>query len=507
MSSFRNDTAAILLNRISKQLQQTNQDSSDFALVVGQKLGQVLIGNGQNTEAIRELLKTIDLCKIKQRHDIRVRCMVNLVLSYGAGMQLDKCYQTLMLTEREIKTYRLDSLFPYFGNRACHYYLTNGKPDSALYFARKTILLADQYHVADEGALGRMLMGSILRDSLPDSALFFYHKANLHWKASGNMHGYSWGLRAIAKTLMQKGDKTGAMAYNDSALLVLSEKKYYDALSSVWNQRADFFKTGGRYDSALIAREKAFDYERLYTDQLSRRQIAQAEALYNDEKKSRTIAEQSLEINQSEEQRKKLWWGLGIAIIFSLLLVYFFMRIRKSKKKIDRQAGELVVMNKEQEKLIDHQRILLSEVHHRVKNNLQTVISMLEMQAAEVENEEQQAIFYTMCNRIFSIAAVHNLMYGENELEEVNLRDYIITLLEHIGDANGRPELKLDLIASNIQFNLDTLVPLGMLLNELLTNSGKYARTENQQLIISISLKQVDHENYTLCYTDNGQGF
>jgi len=146
-------------------------------------------------------------------------------------------------------------------------------------------------------------------------------------------------------------------------------------------------------------------------------------------------------------------------------------------------------------------------VHHRVKNNLQVIISLLELQREDIVDEEARKSLETMSNRIYSMAAIHEMLHQNRGTEMINLLDYTKSLCHHFRsftEENKSPIFQLE-IADNF-FNLETLMPLGIILNELLTNSLKYANDLESKLKIKIKLETVQ-DGFMMKYRDNGPGF
>ena len=158
----------------------------------------------------------------------------------------------------------------------------------------------------------------------------------------------------------------------------------------------------------------------------------------------------------------------------------------------------VATQNKEKE-------IMLKEIHHRVKNNLQIIISLLRIQYNRNENPELQRILETNVTRINSIAMIHEKMYQSESLASINYKDYlnsmIAVIIEEFSLSNG--------VKYTITSNLDsignrTVVPLALIFNELITNSLKHAFKNVDVPKIEIILKHTSHSNFDLTYIDNG---
>lgn len=149
--------------------------------------------------------------------------------------------------------------------------------------------------------------------------------------------------------------------------------------------------------------------------------------------------------------------------------------------------------------------ILVKEIHHRVKNNLQIIISLLRLQMSELKSAEAKAHFSEAINRVMVMASIHQKLYQEKEITEFNLDNYIRELSEELKSFFKEDfpiEFEIDIDYPHI--DLKTVVPVGLILNELLSNSLKYAFTEMTSGKIKIQIKEIG-QHFELKYSDNGK--
>jgi len=150
----------------------------------------------------------------------------------------------------------------------------------------------------------------------------------------------------------------------------------------------------------------------------------------------------------------------------------------------------------------------LKEIHHRVKNNMQVISSLIQLQSASIQNEHDRAKLDETQQRIRSMAQVHEYLYRSENLSSLNIADYIRGLYHELASfywessRDVRTELDLD----PIEINLDIAISLGLLINELVSNSLKYAFFPGQPGILRISLKKGVEGKKVLVVVDNGPG-
>jgi PAS domain S-box-containing protein len=151
--------------------------------------------------------------------------------------------------------------------------------------------------------------------------------------------------------------------------------------------------------------------------------------------------------------------------------------------------------------------ILLREIHHRVKNNLQVISSLLNLQSRKFRDREVIEAFRESQHRARSMALAHEKLCQSDDMETVNLHDYIRTLVEYLISSYGfsRDEVQINLNIKNVIFEIDTSIPLGLIINEIASNSLKHAFHKGPGEI-SIEIYP-DGDNFVLKISDNGTGF
>lgn len=201
--------------------------------------------------------------------------------------------------------------------------------------------------------------------------------------------------------------------------------------------------------------------------------------------------------------------GLNIEFIvtFSIvfyLLYYFILLNTKAKEKLTETLYTQEQTNLELSKKNEENIILVKEIHHRVKNNLQIIISLLRLQKEELKNEEAKVHFTEAINRIMSMSTIHQRLYQQENLEMVDVEEYIrdiVRELEMIYVSNK--QITLDIQGNKEQMDLKMIVPFGLILNELLTNSFKHAFKETENGKITLKLESKDM--LVFIYSDNGK--
>jgi PAS domain S-box-containing protein len=153
--------------------------------------------------------------------------------------------------------------------------------------------------------------------------------------------------------------------------------------------------------------------------------------------------------------------------------------------------------------------ILLREIHHRVKNNLQIISSLLRLQSRKIEDNSMQEIFQVSQQRIRSIALIHENLYRSDDLGQIDFSKYIRNLTSHLSSINAADAkgINFKISTDNIFLDINRAIPCGLLLNELITNALKYAFPEETKGEIKIDLERHKQNKLILSIADNGIGF
>ena len=192
------------------------------------------------------------------------------------------------------------------------------------------------------------------------------------------------------------------------------------------------------------------------------------------------------------------------SVLFSVYLLgnIFGKNLLKTHHALYRSKKELLVQMEEKE-------TLLKEVHHRVKNNLQTVSSLLSLQSRNVEEARMKTLLKSTQNRVISMAMVHEMLYMRKDIAHIEYKSYVQELSEYlirsIKGLDSKVHLKIDI--PDIKLGIDTAIPLGLLINEAVTNALKYGFSDEEEGEIYIALKKELDKQYVLNIGDNGVGF
>lgn len=236
-------------------------------------------------------------------------------------------------------------------------------------------------------------------------------------------------------------------------------------------------------------------------------QMQQLEVEFETSKKGDSILllTQKTELQTANLRRADLIKNFTIAgILLALLIIGLLYRqyqLKQNSNKVISQKNERL------EHLVTEKEWLLKEVHHRVKNNLQTIMSLLELQLDTVSKDAQFAI-QTSQNRIYTTSLLHQKLYRSENLSSVNMQVYLTELIQHLRDTYGvNNDILFTTNIAPVELDVTQGVPIGLIVNEVVTNSLKYAfNQEVEQPVIIVSLT-MSGDIADLLIADNGTGF
>lgn len=201
-------------------------------------------------------------------------------------------------------------------------------------------------------------------------------------------------------------------------------------------------------------------------------------------------------LNKSNEMVTNLKVSEFSEMVFALFIVSYL---------IHQFVKFNVVIKTENLTTTNENTILVKEIHHRVKNNLQIVISLLRLQQNELKSVESRKQFSEAINRIMVMSLIHQKLYQDKSLAEIKIKDYLDDLCTDISTLSTLSIPTKITISSELEkVGLKTIVPLGLIINELLLNSLEHAFKDKPSAKISITLTKLDHEKFKLVYFDNG---
>jgi two-component sensor histidine kinase len=170
-----------------------------------------------------------------------------------------------------------------------------------------------------------------------------------------------------------------------------------------------------------------------------------------------------------------------------------------SNQAVERQRAEL-------EAALDAKEVLLKELHHRVKNNLQVIASLFSLQARYLPDQRYRELFEESRNRVFSIALAHERIYRSRDLARIDFSEYARQLIDHLQAALGGGRVTVTTEIDEVTLPVDTAIPCGLVINELVTNAFKHAFPQGREGAIRVALRTLEPARWMVSVEDDGVG-
>jgi len=206
--------------------------------------------------------------------------------------------------------------------------------------------------------------------------------------------------------------------------------------------------------------------------------------------------------NEIKELRLKNEQSLRVTLLLSafgflISAIVIFLLYKKQKTKsfiIEKQGADL--------------QTLMKEIHHRVKNNLQVISSLLDLQSQTIGDSQAAEAIKESRNRVQTMALIHQDLYGEGNIKEIEMTDYINKLVLSLFSSYNvkKNKIQLETDIEPILLDIDIVIPIGFVLNELISNALKYGFSNKESGILHISLQE-NNDELLLKVKDDGEGF
>ncbi|HKO76433.1 MAG TPA: histidine kinase dimerization/phosphoacceptor domain -containing protein, partial [Flavobacterium sp.] len=270
----------------------------------------------------------------------------------------------------------------------------------------------------------------------------------------------------------------------------------------------------GNYLSAIQHYQKYKKSSDSITNYSKRKEIERLRFEYETAQKEQNIKslETQTKLQQGKLDESNLLIKLSIASVLSLLIIigllYNLYRVKqRNNKKLEIKEKEIILKNTNLQHLLDEKEWLMKEIHHRVKNNLQTVISLLNSQSAYVDNDMALSTIKSSQHRIHAMSLIHQKLYMSENISTINMPVYIKELVEYLKDSfQLKQRIRFEIKIEQLELDVVQAVPLGLIINEAVTNSIKYAFPNDQEGLIFITLVSKNTNHYLLSIQDNGIG-
>ncbi|MFK7954355.1 MAG: histidine kinase dimerization/phosphoacceptor domain -containing protein [Ekhidna sp.] len=325
-----------------------------------------------------------------------------------------------------------------------------------------------------------------------DSMIYYYNNAALLAKKLNYVKGLAGVYHNLVRAHFMMSNFSESEAYLDSAYATATKSKNLEVFTKLKGDEAYIAQVLGNYKKAAFLYEEFFILKDSLYAQKQAEVVQELNIKYETAANKQRIVElqlaqkdAALSLATSKNQRNLFISGFVLLLVAAGFLYYQY-RTKKKTTEI------LSIKNEQISAALAEREILLKEIHHRVKNNLQVISSLLYLQAESLADEAAIDAVRQGQHRVEAMGLIHQRLYSADDVRGVNIQEYFEQLCEEIISVFADEESELDyrVETNNLKLDIDTVIPLGLIVNELITNAIKYAFPEKEEGLIVIKVHQ-----------------
>ncbi len=388
-------------------------------------------------------------------------------------------------------------------------YRVNSSFDSAYYYFG----LADSVYKASKSDSSRMALSNcnlglvLMAQNKVEHADSLLELSFKYYLEKGNYYPVCISYYEIAKKAFIDGNILKAVEFSQLAIKMALENNLTEYARDIYLLLSEIAKYNRDFEQAHYNLVKHHQYQDSLVNNKVLSQMAEMRAEFEIGRKQ-TEVDYFRDISKA---RTKMLYVFSIALFLIFSLALFLYRINKKRKEanylLSEYNEELTQKNEIIHVALQDKDVLMKEIHHRVKNNLQIISSIISLQNMRITDEKVQAVFSEMQRRILAISSIHQKLYQSESISQINMKEYLEEVVDsiHIAFNNNELNVSYEILVQNVNLSIDAAVSIGLIVNELTTNSYKYAfePAKRNHLIIGLSTKK---EGCTLVVRDNGMG-
>lgn len=324
----------------------------------------------------------------------------------------------------------------------------------------------------------------------------------------GNKSGQADVYREIGVILTETNQLQSALDYTQKGLQLSTKIGELESIKFCYENLSQLHSKLGNYKEAYhnqVLFKKMSDS--MFNSEINDK-VTQIQMTYEFDKKQEELrrlqSEKDTKLKSQSNKQRNFLIAIAMTLFFLSLLtigIYFNLKSYKKQKNIVDQQKEQI------QNSLTEKETLLREIHHRVKNNLQIISSLLNMQSEDIEDKKVLLSIQEGQSRVQAMSLIHQNLYQSEHIDKVNIQNYFKELTNYLstmykGDSNS---VKVTIETSNIQFDFDTAIPLGLIVNELVSNAYKHAFSAKKEGVISIQINALSTIDYQLLVSNDGE--
>lgn len=456
-------------------------------------LSMIYYDKGAYEKSLEFALKAVPNLEKSNSFQALGSCFNMIALIYSRLKDFDRSlkFHQRALTTREKINNRKGVAQSY--NNIANIYKESWTFDSALsYYDRSLKLKSDLKDIAGSAStLNNMGEVMLALNRLPEAENYFLESLRIK-KQSGNRAGEVYTQNNLARLTLVRKSYTEAKKYLDVAEKEAARLGLLDELRANYELRVRLLKETNNPARAFYYSEQLMRVKDSLLTREKAEALAEIQTAYEVEQRDQqiTLLEKETELQEyaleiSGTRVKWLLMIITITVCIVGLIYWQYYREQQNKKRY---------------------RTLLQELHHRVKNNLQILSSVLSLQAEQMTDEHALQAVKSSESRVNAMALIHRKLYAGDQDRTINIKDYITELIIYLVHTYGfyGKDISLNLSLQEIQVDIDKAIPLGLIVNELISNAFKHAYVDHPSPELTVDLRQQEKGELCIDIRDNG---
>ncbi len=337
-------------------------------------------------------------------------------------------------------------------------------------------------------------------------AISYYKLAEQYSLKSNNKYHLITNYNSLAMCYKELKEYETAKTYSEKSIAISKEVGSVERELFCHETMADILFSMGDYKNAYASFQNYASLKDTLFNQDKNDAIAEMQAKFDVEKNQQKVKEIELQKKIDDEANTKQRILFMVVIVVILISLVFTILLFRNKQKVNsllEQKNAAIQANLEQKE------VMMSEIHHRVKNNLQMVSSILDLQARDLTDEKSMRVIEDSLSRINAISLIHQRLYQSDNIRGIKINTYLqelaFDILKNFSSSVTTTPIQLTCKVADLNMDLESAIPIGLITAELITNACKYAFLSIEKPEITITLNK-QKDALVLIVTDNGIG-
>lgn len=474
------------------------------------KLGKSYNLNDQMLEAFRSYREAEKIFNHEKNTEGKAKVYIAFIEFYRKKGNYNECTYYFNRIENYIKRNEISQLTiaHYYSRKSAVEQEKNQKSKLARTYSLKALKIAKKLNNNELiGTVYNDIAGSYEQEGNLEAAIQNLLKSLEYWNKAGNYLYITYELNSLARVEGKRKNYAQSKIYLKEGITYAEKYKLNSQKIYLYSILRDIYAIEENYKLAYEMQIKYDNIRYIIETENSEKILQEAEEKYNVEKQINITNTARRRAERAEQDALAKKSQSRLLIFFSILLLIFITIITILAIRLQRKNKELKSSNHTLNLALTQKNILFKELHHRVKNNLTILKSILFLQAKSSPFPEVKEALNESKNRIESMALVHDNLYEADDVSRVELKGFIQHLLFKLEDSIFPKDKKINFTIDEkkISMPVSSAIFIGFIINELVTNSMKYAVNEKKNLEIGVKL--MENDDYLFIeYWDNGKG-